>query len=331
MRRRKFITLLGGAAVTPAMLWPLSARAQQSTMPVVGFISSEKPELFVDRVNALRQGLSQAGYDEGRNIGIEYRWAEGRNSRLPSLVADLVGRKVSVIIVLGSVAGALAAKAATTTIPVVFQIGSNPVEVGLVTSLSRPGGNVTGVTSLNFEVGSKRLELLHELVPKASVTALLINPTNPSSESLLRATQVAAQTLGLQNNVLRASTESELESAFTTLVQLRVGGLVIGTDSFLSAHSQRLAALALQHAVPAIYQFRAFSIAGGLASYGGSSTDVARQAGGYVARILKGEKPADLPVVQSTKVELIINLKTAKALGLTVPPQLLGRADEIIE
>ncbi len=303
----------------------------QQALPRIGLVSSETPGPLTERLIAFRQGLGQGGYEEGRNVVVEYRWAEGKNDRLPSLAADLVGRKVSVIVALGSVAAALATKSTTATIPIVFQIGSNPVDVGLVSSLNRPGGNVTGITSLNSEVGPKRLELLRELLPNASTTALLVNPLNPSAGALSTAMQAAARSLGFQNNILRASSENELDNAFATLVQTQTKGLVIGTDAFFTGQSQKIAAMALKHSIAAIYQFRLFAQAGGLVSYGGSFSEVSRLAGAYVARILKGEKPADLPVVQSTKVEMIVNLKTAKALGITVPLSLLGRADEVIE
>jgi ABC-type uncharacterized transport system substrate-binding protein len=328
MRRREFITLLGGAAAA----WPRAARAQQPAMPVIGFLGPASPDLFADRLRAFRQGLSESSYDEGRNAAIEYRWAENQNDRMPALAADLVRRQVTVIVVIGSTPGALAAKAATKTIPIVFQVGVDPVQVGLVASLARPGGNLTGVATLNYELAPKRLELLHELVPTATVIGTLVNPTNPiAAATQSRELQAVAGTLGLKVHVLHASTERDFERVFATLVQLRAGGLVITSDAFFTTHSEQLAALALRHALPTIFQFRKFTAAGGLLSYGGSSVDPSRLAGVYTGRILKGEKPADLPVQQSTKVELIINLKTAKALGLTVPLPLAGRADEVIE
>jgi putative ABC transport system substrate-binding protein len=324
-KRREFITLLGGAAT-----WPLAAHAQQA-MPVVGFLSTRAPSDDPHLLAAVRQGLKDAGYIEHQNIAIEYRFAENQNDRLSALAADLVHRQVAVIIA-GPTPAALAAKAATATIPIVFEVATDPVALGLVASLNRPGGNVTGVTNLGVEVTPKRLQLLHELVPTVTNIALLINPSSPRvAEALLRDSQAAANALGLTLHVLEASTEPELDTAFVTLVRLRVGALAIGADPFFTSRSAQLAALTVRHAVPAVYEFREFVAAGGLIGYGASLADAYRQAGTYVARILKGDKPADLPVQQSTKVELIINLKTAKALGLTVPVPLLGRADEVIE
>jgi putative ABC transport system substrate-binding protein len=326
MRRREFIAGLGGAAA-----WPLAARAQQQPTPVIGFLHSASPGPHADLVRAFRRGLSEAGYVEGHNVAIEYRWAEGQTDRLPALAADLVRRQVTVIAALASTA-ALAAKAATATIPIVFELGDDPVELGLVTSLNRPSGNLTGVTSLNTELGPKRLELLHELVPTASTIALLVNPTNPRlAEKLSRDVQAAAHTLGLQLHVLHSSTDRDIDTVFATLAQLRAGGLVIGNDAFFVNQIKQLADLALRYAVPTIFQTHEFAAAGGLMSYGTSLMDMFRQVGVYTGRILQGEKPADLPVQQAAKVELVINMNTAKALGLTFPITLLGRADEVIE
>jgi putative ABC transport system substrate-binding protein len=326
MRRRAFITLLGGAAA-----WPLAARAQQPAMPVIGFLHSGWPDEIADRLRAFHQGLGETGYVDGRNVALEYRWADNKYDRLPALAADLVRRQVTVIAAPGSVPSALAAKAATATIPIVFSVGIDPVEFGLVASLNRPGGNLTGITSLNVEVGPKRLELLHELVPSATMIALLVNPTNPNAETLSRDAQAAAHSLGLQLQVLHASSERDFDTVFASLVQLRIGGLVVGIDPFIGTRIEQIAALALRHTMPTIYQFREFAAAGGLMTYGTNTADTFRGAGVYTGRILKGEKPADLPVQQATKVELIINLKTAKLFGLTVPPGMLARADEVIE
>jgi putative tryptophan/tyrosine transport system substrate-binding protein len=326
MRRREFITLLGGAAA-----WPLAAGAQQPATPLIGFLCSASPEAYDSRVDAFRQGLNEAGYIAGRNVAIEYRWAENQYDRLPALAADLVRRQVAVVAALGT-PEAQAAKAGTATIPIVFITANDPVQLGFVASLNRPGGNLTGVTTLNLEVGQKRLELLREMMPTATNVAALINPSSAiNAERLSRDLQTAGQILGLKVDVLTASTEHEIEAAFETLVRQRVQGLVIGTNNFFTSRREQLAALALRHAVPAVYQFREFVAAGGLMSYGSSLTDLYRTAGFYVGRILMGEKPADLPVQQSTKVELIINLKTAKALGITMPEAIKVRADEVIE
>jgi ABC-type uncharacterized transport system substrate-binding protein len=327
MQRREFITLLGGTAAT----WPLAARAQQPAMPVVGFVSVASAKGYAPQLSGFLKGLSETGYVDGRNVAIEYRWAEGQTDRLPAMVADLVHRQVAVIAATTTPA-ALAAKAATTTIPVVFEMASDPVRLGLVRSLSRPGGNVTGVTNLIVEVAPKRLELLHELLPTARVVALLVNPTNPTvAEAYITEVQAAARTLGLELHVLNASTEPDFDEVFAKLIQLRAGGLVIGGDPFFTSRSEQLAALTVHHAVPAVYQGRRFAVAGGLLSYGADSTDAYRLAGNYTGRVLKGDKPAELPVQQATKVELYINLKTAKALGVNVPNTLVGRADEVIE
>jgi putative ABC transport system substrate-binding protein len=326
MKRRDFITLLGGAAAT----WPLAARAQQPAMPVVGLLDSNSSDRLAPPVVAFRQGLGESGFVEGRNVAIEYRLSDGRYDRLEALAADLASRQVAVIVAAGN-AAAVAAKAATPRIPIVFFAGFDPVAVGLVASLSRPGGNVTGVTSLNTELGSKRLELLHEVLPAATVIPLLINPINPNAQTLLKDAQASARSLGLELHILNAASEQEFNTAFATLAQLRARGLVIGPDIFFNARSKRLAELSLQQSIAAIYQNREFAAAGGLMSYGGSFTELYRLVGIYAGRILKGDNSADLPVQQSTKVELIINLKTAKTLGLTVPQTLLYRADEVIE
>src|SRR5712691_9390832 len=327
LKRREFITMLGGAAVA----WPAAARAQQSAMPVVGILGATTARGYAAQMAAFRRGLNEAGFVEGRNVAIEYRWAEDQHDRLPALAADLVRRQVAVISTIGGNASSSAAKAATATIPVVFHGSLDPVEAGFVASLNRPGGNLTGVVTLNVDTGQKRLELIHELVPTASTIRLLLNPTNAVAETQSKDLQAAARTLGLQLRVLHASTERGFDEVFATLIQLRAGGLVIGTDGFFVSQSEQLAALTVRHALPAIFQYRGFVTAGGLMSYGGSVTDSFRLSGIYTGRILKGEKPADLPVQQATKVELMINLKTAKALGLTVPLPLLGRADEVIE
>jgi putative ABC transport system substrate-binding protein len=326
VRRREFITLLGGAAA-----WPLAARAQQSAMPVIGWLNATSPDLYANLLRAFHRGLGQTGHIEGRNVAIEYRWAEDQYDRLPEFAADLVARRVAVIAATGGTPPALTAKALMTTIPIVFQVAVDPVKVGLVASLARPGGNVTGVTSLNLQVGPKRLELLHELVPTATVIAALINPTNALSETLLRELQTAARILGLELHVMHASAERDFDAVFRSLIQFRAGALVIGPDAFFFSQSKQLAALAARHAMPTISQYREFVAAGGLASYGTSLAEMHRLAGVYTGRILNGDKPADLPVQQSVKVELVINLKTAKALGLNVPPTVLALADEVIE
>jgi putative ABC transport system substrate-binding protein len=322
--RREFITLLGGAAA-----WPLAARAQQASTPVIGFLNSGAPDLFAHLLSAFRQGLGETGYVEGGNVMIEYRWAQGANDRLPALAADLVARQVNLIV--ANAPAAPAAKATTTTIPIVFISGLDPVESGLVTSLSRPGGNLTGITALGTGLGPKRLELLHEMVPTQTVLALFVNPDGRSAEIQSRQIAAAAYARGLNLQVVHARAAHELDLALKNLLGLGAGGLVISADAFFNSRAPEIATLALRHAVPAIYQYREFVASGGLMSYGGSLTDTYRQVGVYTGRVLKGEKPADLPVQRATKVELIVNLKTAKALGIEVPPTLLARADEVIE
>jgi ABC-type uncharacterized transport system substrate-binding protein len=325
--RREFITLLGGAAAA----WPLIARAQQAAMPVVGFLGSDSPDLYADRLRAFREGLKETGYIEGQNVAVEYRWAQGQNHQLPALAADLLRGRVAVVVA-STTPSVLALKAATTTVPIVFFVAGDPVALGLVASLNRPGGNLTGTTTLTLEVGPKWLQLLHEMVPTAASFALLVNPSSPElAEAQSRDLRAAAGKLGLQLHVLHASTDRDLDTVFANLAQLRADGLVISSDSFFFTRSDQLAALAARHAVPTIFGFREFAASGGLMSYGASVTDQHRTVGVYTGRILKGEKPVDLPVQQAAKVELIINVKTAKALGLTVPLSLLARADELIE
>ena len=328
-KRREFMALLGGAAAT----WPVAGRTQQPAMPVIGYLDSTSPDSSASdaaELGAFRRGLSEAGYVESRNVAIEYRSADGQHDRLPALAADLVRRHVSIIASFG-VPATRAAKAVTATIPIVFVIGADPVEVGLLASLSRPGSNLTGVTFLGRELQQKRLELLHELVSTATIIAFLVNPTDPFVDTETRDLQAAARILGLQLHVLRSSAEHDFETVFATVVQLRAGGLVISPDRLFISRGEQLAALALRHAVPAIHPTRKFAAAGGLMSYGGSRTDQFRLLGVYTGRILKGEKPADLPVQRATRVELAINLKTARTLGLTIPPSLLVLADEVIE
>jgi len=323
VRRRQFIAGLGVA------LTSRGARAQQPSIPVIGFLNSASHDRYIASLQAFHRGLAESDYVEGRNVIIEYRWAEGRYDRLPAMAADLVRRQVNLISANGPAVPAV--KAATSTIPIVFTAGFDPVELGLVTSLNRPGGNLTGVSILNTELGPKRLELLHEVVPNAKVMALLSNSANPNADILSQNLHAGARALGLQLHVLHANTEFDFEPVFTRLAELRVGALVIGNDPFFTTRAELLAALTLRNAMPTIYQYREFAAGGGLMSYGGSLIDTYYKAGLYAGRILKGDKPADLPVQQSTKVELIINLRTAKSLGFAVPLALLARADEVIE
>lgn len=327
MKRREFITLLGGTAAT----WPLAARAQQRPMPVIGFLSSTSPQVYAPRLRVFAQGLKEEGYIEGQNVIIEYRWAGDQEDRLPVLAAELVHRQVTVIAA-GGTPSSLAAKAATATIPIVFETASDPVTLGLVASLNRPGGNLTGVTNLNVEVGQKRLELLRELLPAATNIAVLVSPSAPAlTEQFMRDLQAAAPALGMQLHVLQASTDRDLDTAFAALGQLRGDALVIGPYLFFKSRLKQLAALSLRHAVPAIFIYREFVEAGGLMSYGADETETYRLVGIYTGKILKGVNPGDLPVQRATKVELMINLKTARALGIVVPLALSGRADGLIE
>jgi len=326
MRRRDFIKRIAGSAIA----WPLAARAQQATKPVIGFLNGSSPDGYAPNVAAFRQGLKEAGYIEGQNVAIEYRWAEGHFDRLPAMAADLVRRQVSVIAATSTPAN-LIAKKATSIIPIVFTTGDDPVQLGLVTSLARPGGNITGVTQLSAELVPKRIQLAHELVPTASVIALLVNPADPTSNFEERDALAAAHTLGLQLHILRASTKGELDDAFAAVHQIQAAILVIANSVLFNSYIEQMAALANRYLLPTIYTYRHFVAAGGLISYGAELTESYRLAGGYTGRILNGEKPADLPVQQATKVELLINLKTAKALRLTIPVTLLGRAEEVIE
>jgi putative tryptophan/tyrosine transport system substrate-binding protein len=324
--RRKFLATLGGAAAA----WPLAARAQQPAVPVIGYLNNASPEADASRLTGLRRGLNQSGYVEGRNLVIEYRWAGNQADRLPALATDLVQLRVAVIVSPGLVA-TLAAKAATTSIPIVFGIGNDPVQLGLVASLNRPGGNLTGFNAVSSELGAKGLALLHELVPGSATIGFLENPNNPTFEITTRDVLAAAPVMGLTVQILKASTDREIDAAFASLVQARTGALLVGNDVFFNNRIERLIELAADHAIPTMYAFREFVVAGGLISYGTTLIETYRQVGLYTGRILKGERPADLPVIQATKIELIINLKTAKALGLQIPDRLLALADEVIE
>jgi len=328
MRRRDFIKVIAGSTAA----WPLAARAQQPQMPVIGFLGTSSPDLYAIRLGVFREGLKEAGYVEGQNVAIEYRWAQDHVDRLPALAADLVQRRVNVIVAASGTPGAVAAKAATATIPIVFAVASDPIKLGFVESLNRPGGNLTGVTNLNVEIGPKRLEVLHALLPAATDFAVLIDPTAPAlAEPFVREMEAAAHSFGLRLHVLNASTERDFDSAFALVIQLKAAALIIGQSTSFVGRVEQLATLATRYKVPAIHQYRPFAAAGGLMSYGTDETKYYHLVGTYTGRILKGEKPAQLPVQQATKVELIINLKTAKALGIEVPLSLLGRADEVIE
>jgi putative tryptophan/tyrosine transport system substrate-binding protein len=327
MKRRDFITLLGGAAAA----WPLAVRAQQAAMPVIGFLSTRTPNESAHLVAAFRRGLAENGYLEGQNVALEYRWALGQYDRLPALATELVRRPVAVVASVGGDPAAQAAKAATATIPIVFEVGTDPIKLGLVTSYNRPGGNATGINMLTSALEAKRLGLLRELVPQAAALGVLLNPNWPAAASQLSDVEEAARAIGVQTHVLRASTDGEIDKAFASIAQHRIPALAVASDPFFTSRRDKLAALAARHAVPAMYPFRDYAVAGGLMSYGIDLPEVYRQVGLYAGRVLKGAKPADLPVMQPTKFELVINLKTAKALGLTLPDKLLVAADEVIE
>ena len=331
MKRREFITLLGGAAAAPSMFWPRSASAEQATMPVIGFLSSRSPAESSHLVAAFRAGLQAGGYVEGQNVAIEYRWAEGQYDRLPALAVDLVRRGVAVLATTGGEPSALAAKAATSTIPIVFTVGGDPVKIGLVASLNRPGGNATGVSLLTTVPEAKRLGLLYELVPNAALIGVLINPNYQGAEAQSREVQDAARAIDRPIEIAMAGNDRQLEAAFGTLVQQHADALLVGADPFFGTRRDRIIALAAQFKLPAMYQFRDYPVAGGLMSYGINITDGYRQVGVYTGQVLKGAKPADLPIHQSIKFEFIINLKSAKALGLQIPDKLIALADEVIE
>ena len=327
MRRRDVITLLGGAAAA----WPLAARAQQPTIPVIGFLHQGSPEAYAKFAAAFRKGLGEAGYADGRNVLIEYRWAQGESNRLPELAADLVNRRVTVIATLGSIAATLAAKAATTGIPIVFMSGADPVQTGVVASLNRPGGNITGIGSMNNGLAAKQLGLLHELLHRAARFAVLVNPDNAQSQSVIAEVQTAASALGVQIDILTVTTNRDINLVFAAVVQKRPDGLLISPDPLFTNRLVQLATLSARHVMPTIYSLREFAEVGGLMTYGSNFSDLFRQAGNYTGRVLNGEKPAELPILQPTKFEFVINLQTAAALGLDVPPTLLARADEVIE
>jgi len=327
IKRREFITLLAGAAAA----WPLAARAQQPAVPVVGILASVSPAPYAGFIAAIKEGLQQTGYIEGRNVTIEYRWAEGHYDRLPQQAIELVDRGVAVIILVGGGPTIAVAKAATATIPIVFVMGDDPVKSGAVTALNRPGGNATGVNLLTVAMEAKRLQLLHELVPNVAVVAIIVNPNNPQAAEQLQDLRAAARTLGVEVEVFKAGSPSDIDTAFASLVGRRAGALLVAADAFFNTRREQFVVLTARHALPAIFHFREFAAAGGLMSYGPSLTDAYRQEGIYAGRILKGEKPAEMPVQQAVKIELVINLQTARALGLTIPLPLLGRADEVIE
>ena len=326
MKRREFITLLGGAAA-----WPLAAQAQQRGLPVIGFLGAPSAAPYARYVAAVHQGLKEVGYVEHQNVAMEYRWADSQYDRLPALAADLVSRRVAVIVPIGGSPAVLAAKAATWTIPIVFNLGADPIELGLVTNLSRPGGNITGIAMMALEIETKQLQLLHELAPTSTSIAILLNPSSGQAQPQEREAQEAARVLGLQVLVLKASTEREIEQAFAALVRERAGALLVGADTFFVSQATLFVVLTARHSIPTIYPFRPYVDAGGLMSYGASLLDSYRQTGVYAGRVLKAEKPADLPIVQPTNFELVINLKTARAVGIAIPPTLLARADEVIE